>query len=32
MILGIDVAFTTFIDPDGNWMQLTQRKVVTEGR
>jgi len=22
----------TFIDPDGNWMQLSQRNVVTEGR
>ena len=22
----------TFTDPDGNWMQLSRRKVVTEGR
>jgi hypothetical protein len=22
----------TFIDPDGNWMQLSQRKAVAEGR
>ena len=22
----------TFVDPDGNWMQLSQRKAVAEGR
>jgi hypothetical protein len=24
--------FATFLDPDGNWMQLSQRKVVGESQ